>query len=211
MTHSLHRLGSPESLKNDFVVLVTPAVGINNVGSQDKLREILDYIFELGPTNIGSYETGTIFSGATLEEIKAKLSETPRVRVCFSSSEKVKKLIQFIKEKDYGLSVTISGLITGINDIARSLDIRPHSVNLSLGVHGKTADLPPPEVLEFVTMCGHGMISRELVERLIADVKAGRRTLENAAKEMARPCVCGIFNTDRAIQLLQKYAPNAIR
>ncbi|BCV25259.1 hypothetical protein [Gelria sp. Kuro-4] len=211
MTHSLHRLGSPESLKNDFVLLVTPAVGINNVGSQEKLREILDYIFELGPTNIGSYETGTIFSGATLEEIKAKLSETPRVRVCFSSSEKVKKLVQFIKEKDYGLSVTISGLITEINDIARSLDIKPHSINLSLGIYGKTADLPGPEVLEFVTMCGHGMISRELVERLIADVKAGRRTPENAAKEMARPCVCGIFNTDRAIQLLQKYAPTSIK
>jgi DNA polymerase elongation subunit (family B) len=205
MTHSLHRTGTPESLREDYVVLVTPAVGINNQGSQDKLREILDFIFELGPTNIGSYETGTIFSGATIEEIKAKLSETPRVRVCFSSKEKVKRLIQFIKERDYGLSVTVSGLIDEIQDMANELGIKPHSVNLSLGVHGKVEDLPSPEVLEFVTMCGHGMISASLVEKLIEGVKEGRYTPEKAAEEMARPCVCGIFNTERAAKLLAKY------
>ncbi|BCV24856.1 hypothetical protein [Gelria sp. Kuro-4] len=205
MTHSLHRTGTPENLKDDFVVLVTPAVGINNKGSQDKLREILDFIFDLGPTNIGSYETGTVFSGATIEEIKEKLSETPRVRVCFSSKEKVKKLVEFIKERDFGLSVTVSGLVDEIKDITQAVNIQPHSINLSLGIHGKTEALPSPEVLEFVTMCGHGMISASLVERLIADVKAGRRTPRQAAEEMARPCVCGIFNPDRAAKLLQKY------
>ncbi|BCV24816.1 hypothetical protein [Gelria sp. Kuro-4] len=205
MTHSLHRTGTPESLREDYVVLVTPAVGINNQGSQDKLREILDFIFDLGPTNIGSYETGTIFSGATIEEIKAKLSETPRVRVCFSSKEKVKHLIQFIKERDYGLSVTVSGLIDEVQGMARELGIKPHSVNLSLGVHGKVEDLPSPEVLEFITMCGHGMISASLVKKLIEGVKEGRYTPEKAAEEMARPCVCGIFNTERAAKLLAKY------
>jgi hypothetical protein len=205
MTHSLHRTGTPENLQDDYVVLVTPAVGINNQGSQDKLREILDFIFQLGPTNIGSYETGTIFSGATIEEIKAKLSETPRVRVCFSSKEKVKHLIQFIKERDYGLSVTVSGLINEVQDMVNELGIKPHSVNLSLGVHGKVEDLPSPEVLEFVTMCGHGMISSSLVEKLIEGVKEGRYTPTKAAEEMARPCVCGIFNTERAAKLLAKY------
>ena len=41
MTHSLHRRGAPETLENDYVLLVTPAVGINHVGSKEKLQKIL--------------------------------------------------------------------------------------------------------------------------------------------------------------------------
>lgn len=114
-------------------------------------------------------------------------------------------MIQFIKEPDYGLSVTVSGLIDEVKDITRELSIKPHSINLSVGIHGKVQELPSPEVLEFVTMCGHGMISASLVEKLIEDVKAGSYTPEKAAEEMAGPCVCGIFNTERAAKLLEKY------
>lgn len=205
MTHSLHRMGTCENLKEDYVILVTPAVGINNVNSQDKLRNILDKIFELGPTNIGSYETGTIFSGATIEQIKEQLSETPRVRCCFSDREKIKELVRYIKEKDFGLSVTISGLTEDVLKMAEELNINPHSINLSLGIYGKTEKLPSEEVLEFITMCGHGMISRHLVAKLIDEVRQGKRTIDKAAEIMARPCVCGIFNTERAKKLLAKF------
>lgn len=61
MTHSLHRKGTKENLAKDFVVLVTPAVRINHEGSKEKLIAILNKILELQPTNIGSYETGTIY------------------------------------------------------------------------------------------------------------------------------------------------------
>jgi hypothetical protein len=198
-------MGTCENLKEDYVILVTPAVGINNVNSQDKLRNILDKIFELGPTNIGSYETGTIFSGATIEQIKEQLSETPRVRCCFSDREKIKELVRYIKEKDFGLSVTISGLTEDVLKMAEELNINPHSINLSLGIYGKTEKLPSEEVLEFITMCGHGMISRHLVAKLIDEVRQGKRTIDKAAEIMARPCVCGIFNTERAKKLLAKF------
>jgi hypothetical protein len=36
MTHSLHRAGSKEDLRKDFVIMSMPAKGINDVGSGKK-------------------------------------------------------------------------------------------------------------------------------------------------------------------------------
>jgi hypothetical protein len=194
-----------ESLKNDFVILVTPAVGINHQDAGPKLRRILDIITEVGPINLGSYETGTIYTGVTVEEIKASMPETPRVRCAFSSKEKILEVVRRIKEEDFGLSVTVSGLNEEVLDIAKQLGIKPHSINYSLGIFGRTDLLPAEEVLEFVTMCGHGMISQHLVVKLIEDVRRGKKSIKEAAILMAQPCVCGIFNTERAEELLKKY------
>lgn len=208
MTHSLHRRGSEESLKDDFVLLVTSAYGVNHVGSKDKMRKILDEVFELGPANIGSYDTGTILSGVDIQEIRDALNEVPRVRCCFSSKEKMKEVLKRIKELDFGLSVTVSGLTNDILEICKELDIKPHSANLSLEIWGKVEKLPSEEVLELVTMCGHGLISSGLVEKYIDLVKKGRITPKEAAVKISHPCVCGIYNPDRAEKLLQKYAPS---
>ena len=187
MTHSLHRRGSACSLKDDFVILVTPAVDVNHVGSGSKLWKVLDIITEVGPNNIGSYETGTIYTGATIEQIRSSMPETPRVRCCFDSKEKMFDVLKQIKEEDLGLSVVISGLNEDILDMCEQLDIKPHSVNYSLGVHGATEMLPPEEVLEILTMCGHGMISRDLVAKAIDEVKKGKKTPHDAAVMVAQP------------------------
>jgi hypothetical protein len=205
MTHSLHRRGSACSLKEDFVILVTPAVDINHKGSGEKLWKILDIVTEVGPNNIGSYETGTIYTGITIDEIRANMPETPRVRCCFDSKEKMHEVIRRIKEEDLGLSITVSGLNDEVLDICKDLDIKPHSVNYSLGVHGATELLPPEEVLELLTMCGHGMISKYLVKKAIDEVKRGKKTPYDAAVMVAQPCVCGIFNVSRAERLLSRY------
>lgn len=207
MSHSLHRSGSTCSLKNDFVILVTPAVNINHVGSGAKLWQVLDIITEVGPNNIGSYETGTIYSGVTLEEIRNSMPETPRVRCCFDSRDKMQEVLRRIKELDLGLSVTVSGLNEDILEMSRELSIKPHSVNYSLGVYGKTELLAPEQILDIMTMCGHGMISKDLVAKAIEEVKAGRKTPRQAAEMVAQPCVCGIFNVTRATELLAKYVP----
>ena len=207
MSHSLHRRGSVCSLKNDFVILVTPAVGINHEGSGPKLWKVLDIITEVGPNNIGSYECGTIYRGVTIEDIRSSMPETPRVRCCFDSKEKMFEVLRKVKELDLGLSITVSGLNEDILDMCQKLDIHPHSVNYSLGVHGATEKLPPEEFLEIITMCGHGMISRDLVAKEVEAVKQGRKTPYDAAVTIAQPCVCGIFNVGRAERLLQKYVP----
>ncbi|MGE5576968.1 MAG: hypothetical protein ACM3TT_07225 [Syntrophothermus sp.] len=207
MTHSLHRRGTLENLSEDFVLLATAAAGVNHEGSKDKLRKILEIVYEAGPANIGSYDTGTIYAGVSIEEIKAALNEVPRVRCAFSSREKIKEVLRQIKEADLGISITVSGLTEDVLEMARELGLTPHSINLSLNIWGKTEELPSEDVLEFVTMCGHGLISRSLVEKAIADVKAGKKTPRQAAELVAHPCVCGIYNPDRAEALFARYSP----
>ncbi len=207
MTHSLHRRGTEESLEKDYVLLVTSAYGFNHEGSKEKMRKILDEVFEVEPCNIGSYDTGTIHSGVDIQEIRDALNDVPRVRCCFSTKEQMIKVLERIKELDLGLSVTVSGLTDEVLDIAENLELQPHSINLSLEVWGNIEELPSEEVLELVTMCGHGLISSGLVENCIEKIKKGRMTARQAAVKISHPCVCGIYNPDRAEKLLEKYVP----
>ena len=207
MTHSLHRRGTPESLKNDYVLLVTAAADVNHEGSKWKLQKVLEIVWEVGPANIGSYNTGTILAGTDIETIKNSLNEVPRVRCSFSSKEKIWEAIEKIKDLDLGMSVTVEGPTEDILQKSKELGIKPHSVNLSIDIWGKKEELPPEEVLEFVTMCGHGLISQHLVKKTIEEVKAGKRTPRSAAVLIGRPCVCGIYNPDRAEELFTKYVP----
>ena len=205
MSHSLHRRGSLESLKNDFILLVTAASGINNEDAREKMLKVIDLMWEVGPANTGSNETGTILSGVSLDEIKAGFTKVPRVRCCFDDREKVATIIRRLVEMDLGLSVTISGLRDDIVAMCREINVQPHSVNFSLDIWGKTEELPEEEILEFITMCGHGLISRELVVDTIKKVRQNKLTPEQGAVRIGSPCVCGLFNPSRAIQALQKY------
>jgi len=39
---------------------------------------------------------------------------------------------------------------------------------------------------------------------MISDIKDGRRTVQEAAEELAKPCQCGIFNPKRAAAMLDE-------
>ena len=207
MSHSLHRRGSMESLRHDYLLLVTAASGINSANSKEKLRRVLDLVWEIGPINTGSNEVGTILSGVSVEEIKAGFTEVPRVRCVFDSEEKMREIIGRLIEMDLGISVTVSGPRAEVEKMCRDFGIKPHSANFSLDIWGRREKLPPEEILEFVTMCGHGMISKALVVDTIERVKAGKMTPEEGAVRMGSPCVCGFFNPTRAIMALEKYVP----
>lgn len=207
MSHSLHRRGSLESLRHDYLLLVTAASGINSANSKEKLRRVLDLVWEIGPINTGSNEVGTILSGVSVEEIKAGFTEVPRVRCVFDSEEKMREIIGCLIEMDLGISVTVSGPRAEVEKMCRDFGIKPHSANFSLDIWGRREKLPPEEILEFITMCGHGMISKALVVDTIERVKAGKMTPEEGAVRMGSPCVCGFFNPTRAIMALEKYVP----
>ena len=207
MSHSLHRRGSMESLRHDYLLLVTAASGINSANSKEKLRRVLDLVWEIGPINTGSNEVGTILSGVSVEEIKAGFTEVPRVRCVFDSEEKMREIIGRLIEMDLGISVTVSGPRAEVEKMCRDFGIKPHSANFSLDIWGRREKLPSEEILEFITMCGHGMISKALVVDTIERVKAGKMTPEEGAVRMGSPCVCGFFNPTRAIMALEKYVP----
>ena len=69
-----------------------------------------------------------------------------------------------------------------------------------------TMKLPPEKVLDISTMCGHGMITAARVLSVAEDVKAGRKSAEDGAKDLAKQCDCGIFNPTRAAKLLTAMA-----
>ncbi len=203
MTHSLHRQGAAEDLHDDYVLMVTPAIGFNHEGKKEALQKVVDIVWEVGPNNIASIEaTGTIFTGTTKDDIKKNIHDKGRVRCCFASREKIEEVIRRLKEADLGLSIVVSGLIEEVVPMAKRVGYEPHTINLSLGIHGNMGCLPGRRALEITTMCGHGLVANNLARAMIREVKAGRKTLDEAAIKLAQPCFCGIFNTERAKQIL---------
>jgi len=207
MTHSLHRQGTPENLQNDYVVLAMSAKGYNEVGSAAKMREFLRIVRQHGPVNIGDIKTGNWFQ-IEPERIEANVQDTSIVHAVFTDIDTVAAVLKELQEADLGLSVVVSGLLEPVRETCRRLGMTPapHTVEHSLGVWGKRELLPKKEVLEVSTMCGHGMVAFGLIEEAVADVKAGRSSPEKAARRLAEPCVCGIFNPVRAAELLRKMA-----
>ena len=128
------------------------------------------------------------------------------IHAVFSDRDTLINVMKALKEADYGYSVVVSGLVDDVDCCAKKAGIQRHSVDLTLGTWGDTSKLPPEGVLEITTMCGHAMISANLVNKMIEDIRAGRTTPRKAAVKLAEPCVCGIFNIDKAERLLNELA-----
>lgn len=203
MTHTLHRTGDRESLSGDYVWQVYPSKGINDDNLPEKYGKVIDLVVSLGSRNWGDIGTGSARS-TPVELIRDNLRKTSRLRGVFLSAEQVSEFIREMKRLDLGLSVIISGLTDRIFETCEDEDITPHSVNLSLGVWGKTELLPAEDVLEVTTMCGHHQISADLVDEMKAAVDEGRLTAEEAAEKMTTLCPCGVFNTERAMEILRR-------
>jgi len=106
----------------------------------------------------------------------------------------------------FGLSLVISGIFDRVQGLSQKSGSHRHVVTYSLGIWGKTNKLPPEKVLDGITMCGHGMISAARLNSVAEDVKAGRRSAQGAARELAGQCDCGVFNPSRAAKLLAAMA-----
>jgi len=207
MTHSLHRRGERESLENDFVVLGCPATGVNKKGSAPKTRKFLSLCYENGPVNLGDMKTGNVFN-TTMDDILNHVTDGTIVQCTFDNRERVVALLKQLKDDKPGISVIVSGLTDVVQQCMDEAGLgRIHSLEYSMGTWGKTEKLPDYEVLELTTMCGHAMISANLVDKLVRDIKRGRKTVEEAVLEMTRCCTCGNFNLTRAAQLLRRLLP----
>ncbi len=214
MTHTLHRQGSAESLEKDYCVLALVARQFDLKTDESKasavrrLQGICDTMAGHDPVNLGSLYVpgGTYAHDMSAEEIRAGLKPNGFVLCVYSDQEKLRDVLAELKEKDYGISITVSGLIDRVFESCDEVGLQPHTISYSLGVWGKKNLLPKAEILEITSMCGHAMTAAHLVNQAIEEIKAGRTTAEAAAKAIARPCACGCFNTARAAQLLQQAA-----
>jgi hypothetical protein len=166
------------------------AKGHNEVGSATKMQEFLRIVEQHSPVNIGDMKTGNRFQ-VPMEEIGLDIQDTSIIHAVFTDIGTVAAVVQDLQEADLGLSVVVNGLLEPIREMCCKLEMSPvpHTVEHSLGVWGKLDRLPHEQVLEFSTMCGHGMVAFSLIEEAIADVKAGRSTPESAARRLAELCV----------------------
>ena len=207
MSHSLHRYGTPENLKNDFCIYSRAAKGVNRDNCGDKLRKSLSAYLSEKVVNFGSSHAGRNYlAGLNPEEYAKTLDHSYGVIASFADDKAVEGVLRKLKEAKLGISVVVSGLIEEVKQIAGSVGLKPHTATLSLGIYGRRAKLPAPEVLEITTMCGHSLVSSTLAATVIASVKQGRISPQQGALVLARPCPCGIFNTERCAELLAKQA-----
>jgi hypothetical protein len=204
MTHSLHRSGTPESLRGDYVWFMYQAKGINDKNIKEKAMEFIAVAEAVGSENWGDVKSGPKVC-LSVDEIKSKIGDKSRLRGVFTSKEQVARFLRMIKEKDLGISVIISGLLKETLEACDEAGVTPHTVNFSLGVWGKKEHLPSEEVLSVTTMCGHHMVPSGLVEEMMGRVKKGKITPEEAGLKLATYCPCGIFNQVRAAKILEAH------
>lgn len=208
MTHSLHREGTLDSLERDWCLFIYPARGFNDVGSGPKVRRLVELLYLAGPSNIiVSTLRRNLYSGVSPDEVLNSVEDGARVYSAFHGREKLKEALIRLKEADEGISIVVSGLIDRVREVASEIGLNPHTINLSLGIHGRTDRLPPPDIRQFTTMCGHGMVSPDLVRDVIRKVKTGKLSCWEGSLTLAAPCACGIYNPHRSEELLKELIP----
>jgi hypothetical protein len=203
MTHSLHRRGNAENLKEDYVIVFIPAKGINDEGHEPKLQEFLRIALRHDPKNVGAISLGNMYSHKPEEVIENAHGVAHAV---FDSPETLSEVLKEVKEADLGISTVVSGIFENVDQCLEKIGLKHHTANFSLGIWGNTKRLPGDDILEVTTMCGHGLISTNLVKTMTKEVKSGTKTPEEAAKALAPQCACGIFNPARAAKLLAAMA-----
>lgn len=203
MSHSLHRYGTVEDLKNDFCIYARCARGVNRDNPGDKLRKILDIYMSEDYVNFGSSHAGkSKLNGLDPEEYRKTLDHAYGIIISYSDRESVKGVLEKLKEADLGISIVVSGLIEEVKGICQEVGLTPHTATLSLGIHGKKELLPDEETLKVITMCGHSLIGAPLVQSVAKKVKDGKLTAAQGSEIIGKPCTCGIFNTRRCAKLM---------
>ena len=203
MSHTLHRCGKHDDLKNDFVVFCMSAKTVNAKGSGPKMRKFFEILKKYPAVNFGDVKTGSRFN-SEWQTIHDGYKDQSVAHYVFSDAEVVGQILKELKEADLGLSVIVSGVFEKVGELCRQAGLPMHTVEYSGGVMGRTERLPKRPVLSITTMCGHGLVSANLVKKMATQVKKGKKSLPEAAAELAKPCMCGVFNAQRAERLLME-------
>jgi pentatricopeptide repeat protein len=205
MTNTLHRQGEIESLKRDYILFIHTARGINREGSAEKIREFMRICLKYHPVNMGDVKQGSVLrDGIDPEGLFSTMGEGTVGAAVFTDLDTLRMVIEELIRADLGISINVSGLLDEVQACCRKAGITRHSAEHSLGVWGAKDRLPEREILEFNTMCGHGMVSFNLIRKMIEQVRLRRMTPKQAARMLAKCCACGAFNPDRAEALFER-------
>ncbi len=204
MTNTLHRRGSQEELENDFVVFALPKLDIFPLEELiKKLKAFTKICLRHGPINMGKLEDFHL-SRVDPTRIEEDMQDSIALTAVYDNTESVAALINDLKKADLKISINISGLLEATDRCCKQSGIKRHSVEQSIGVFGQTDRLPPREIVEINTLCGHGLVSFNLIQKIIEEIKLERMTSRQGALYLAKPCECGVFNIHRAQDILER-------
>jgi hypothetical protein len=188
-----------------------PSKCINVEGSGPKVKLFLEHAVAEHAVNAGSLRLGNLYT-KTLDELLAKVQD--RNSTCtatFDSKENVAKFLKYLKDSDIGISIIVSGEDEETKDICSQVGLRPHTANYSLGIWGKKkGELPDERYLMLSMMCGHGMVSFNLVKKAVDDVRKGKNPVE-VAKFLAKPCHCSAYNVPIAAEVLKELSITKVK
>ena len=218
MTNTLHRYGSAESFRDDYILFAIPCKGKNDEGAIDKLKTFLRICQKHGPSNMGNGDCGSFKPTPKMnptqhwnrdpspdfENVIKGVHKTGTVTAVFDSREAAEACLRDVVEANLGLSINMSTSIEGAHNAAQSCGIHRHSVEYSLGFADPHDHLPNSQVLELSTMCGHGMVSFNFARKMLDMVREGRRSPDQAVATLARFCPCGVYNPARAKRILEE-------
>jgi len=205
MTNTLHRQGDREGLKHDYVIFVHTAKGKNREGAAPKIREFMRICLKYHPVNLGDVKQGSIHQDdIEIDRLIAGQEDNTVAAAVFTDLSTLQKVVEELIRADLGICINITGLLDEVRECCRKAGITRHSAEHSLGIWGAKDRLPEREVMEFNTMCGHGMVSFNLIREMIERVRLRRMTPRQAALMMAKCCECGAFNPARAEALLSR-------
>ena len=201
MTHTLNRRGLSEARPGEEIVVLFMVQQKEKEQKLPGMVPIVETVLKYKPANIIGAPMGL-----NEEQIRKLVPRGGILTAVFNSPEDVRKVIAEVKEKKLGISMVISGLFSDVRCLCRENNLKEHTFNLSLGIFGKTENLPDEKTLEIVTQCGHALISPHLVKDIVKKIRRGKMTPEEGAQLLIKPCVCGIGNPRRMEKLLSEMA-----
>ncbi len=234
MTNTMHRQGSVQSLRQDYIIFATTVAGFNRKGSGEAVKKFIEIMLKHRPVNMGlskhvadserkpnfvweairnrfrgrKYQDGqpTEQTRRSWEEAlrRERTNRQLRTHAVFDSFENFAAAIREVKGADLGLCVNVNAIHEDTDRATRAAGIVRHTIEHSLGVHGRVERLPSAEILELSTMCGHGMVSFNLVRKMFYLVGMGHISIDRAAELLSKPCACGVFNPARAARILSE-------
>ena len=202
MSHTLHRRGKSEDFKRDVVVFCMSAKTVNGDGSAPKKQKFFEIVSKYPYANFGDVKTGSQFN-SDWDTVRDSFKDQSVPHFVFTDYDVAASVLKELAEADLGISVVVSGVMDGIVEMCRTSGLKIHTSEHSAGILGKTEKLPDEPILEITTMCGHALVAANLVQEMVRGVKKGKKTVEEAAVELAKPCMCGVFNPKRAEQVLR--------
>jgi len=221
MTNTLHRYGKAESFVDDYIVFSLPAKSKAAGQTGDALaaqKRFMELAAQFKPVSLGDAlhggslrpsKSNSIFGHwgkrpkPNFKRVLQGMSKAGTMAAVFDNRAAAEGFVKKLKEEDLGLSVNISSSIDNAKNACAHAGIKRHSVAYSLGFEEVGDNIPGKQAIMLSTMCGHGMLSINLAQKMMSFVKENRRTPKEAAETMARFCSCGIFNTTRAARILE--------